>query len=71
MSHVHTSSSYLPQPQGPVWIAGAGVSGRGAADLATQLGWSVCIIDSNFTAANELADRHGGSAMTVDESTLR
>lgn len=71
MSHVQTSSSYLPQPQGPVWIAGAGVSGRGAADLATQLGWSVCIIDSNFTAARELADRHGGSAMTVDEAHSR
>ncbi|MEJ4113313.1 UDP-N-acetylmuramoyl-L-alanine--D-glutamate ligase [Corynebacterium kroppenstedtii] len=71
MSQIQLSSSYLPQPQGPVWIAGAGVSGRGAAELVRQLGWSVCIVDSNISLATELAHQYRGSSMTVQDAYSR
>lgn len=62
------SAPHVPVVNHEVWIAGAGVSGRGSVDLATRLGWKVCVVDDRSDSASELAADCGGRALSVADA---
>ncbi|AKK06482.1 UDP-N-acetylmuramoylalanine--D-glutamate ligase [Corynebacterium mustelae] len=56
---------------GPVLVTGAGISGRGIAQLLTDLGVSVEITDENETAVAEAAEATGAVGISVAQAQER
>ena len=57
--------SALPTPHNNVCVAGAGVSGRGCAELIHRIGWPLIIADDNADAGADCADSCDGRWMSV------